>query len=59
MVAKRKNKRKKVTDLAVYTGRDVLFLRIVQGVTKAAVHVDRKKKSNKNKCRTKVKETEE
>ena len=39
--------------------RDYFMVAIIKGATKAAVHVDRKKKSNKRKCRTKVtKETE-
>lgn len=33
----------------LYTGRDTLMVKIKNGVTKAAVHTDRKKEANKNK----------
>jgi hypothetical protein len=35
--------------------RDYAMLRIIQGATKAAVHTDHKKKSDKYACRTKGK----
>jgi hypothetical protein len=38
--------------------RDYFLVALIRGATKAAVHVDRKKKSNKYTCRKKVKETE-
>lgn len=31
--------------------RDYLMVRVISGVTKAAVHVDRRKKASRNACR--------
>lgn len=39
--------------------RDYFLVLIINGVTKSGIHVDRKKKANKNICRKKVKETEQ
>lgn len=39
--------------------RDYFMVAIIKGATKAAIHRDRKKHTNKRKCRVKVKETEE
>jgi hypothetical protein len=43
----------------VYLGRDYLNLLIIQGVTKAGTHTDKKKESNKLKARKKVKHVED
>lgn len=32
-------------------GRDYLLLKLIAGATKAGVHVDRRKKANRNACR--------
>ncbi len=42
----------------VYTGRDLLILRLIDGATKAGVQPDRRKKANKAKCRQKVRDEE-
>ena len=34
-----------------YNGRDPLIVKLINGATKAAVHKDKKKESNKHKCR--------
>jgi hypothetical protein len=39
--------------------RDYYIVLLIAGATKSGIHVDRKKKSNKNNCRKKVKETDE
>ncbi len=49
-----KTKKKKV-----YTGRDYLALELIKGATKAGVQPDRRKKADKERCRTKVRRDEE
>lgn len=39
--------------------RDYFMVSLIKGATKSGIHVDRKKKANKNACRRKVKETEQ
>ena len=48
-----KNKKKKP-----YLGRDTLMVELLTGSNKANIQSDRKKKTNKDKCREKVKEDE-
>ena len=35
----------------VYTGRDYLLVRLIQGVTKSGIHCDRKKEISRTACR--------
>jgi hypothetical protein len=39
--------------------RDLLMVRVINGVTKAATHVDRRKRANKYKARKPVREGDE